>query len=212
MKKYAFLSSLVVALCSLFVMACSNNDNTIEEYPNWKAQNDAFFNATLQQANTNIQNGNTNWRVYRNWSLPDASTGYNISNDDQIVVHALETSASSDKPYSNDSVEVVYRARILPSTSYPTGFVFMQTYRGNYNANTNGSAWIGVTGRFVVNSETGYSVPTGLSTALQQMSVGDRWEIYIPSKLGFSTNEASTIGIPQNSVIIYDVTLLNIRR
>ena len=46
----------------------------------------------------------------------------------------------------------------------------------------------------------------GWVIAMQQMEVGDRWEIYIPSELGYGKYSQS--GIPANSTLVFDVELL----
>ena len=48
----------------------------------------------------------------------------------------------------------------------------------------------------------------GWVIAMQQMRVGDRWEIYIPSELGYG--KFSQPGIPAHSTLIFDVELLSI--
>ena len=48
----------------------------------------------------------------------------------------------------------------------------------------------------------------GWVVAMQQMTVGDRWEIYIPSELGYG--KYSQPDIPANSTLIFDVELLSI--
>lgn len=51
-------------------------------------------------------------------------------------------------------------------------------------------------------------VITGWQIALQHMRVGDRWEIYIPSSLGYGSRTSGPI--PGNSTLIFDVELLGI--
>ena len=48
----------------------------------------------------------------------------------------------------------------------------------------------------------------GWQMALQQMQVGDRWEIYIPYELGYGTRTSGPI--PGFSTLIFDVELLSI--
>ena len=86
----------------------------------------------------------------------------------------------------------------------------MQTYIGGYNSTTNGSVILPVVGSIVANSNTRVALPEGYSTAIQQMVVGDRWEVYVPANLGFASSAIASIGIPEHSTIIYDITLLEI--
>ncbi|MCD8236726.1 MAG: FKBP-type peptidyl-prolyl cis-trans isomerase [Prevotellaceae bacterium] len=48
----------------------------------------------------------------------------------------------------------------------------------------------------------------GWIIALQQMCVGDKWEIYIPSELGYGN--FSQPGIPGGSTLVFEVELLGI--
>ena len=48
----------------------------------------------------------------------------------------------------------------------------------------------------------------GWIIALQQMCVGDKWEVYIPSELGYG--KFSQPGIPGNSTLIFEIELCGI--
>lgn len=48
----------------------------------------------------------------------------------------------------------------------------------------------------------------GWIVAIQHMCVGDKWEIYIPSELGYG--RYSQPGIPANSTLIFEIELLGI--
>lgn len=212
MKKYTLLYSISLLLCLLFTTACKENDNTVDEYPNWVAQNTTHFNQVFTEAKQKSEAGDHTWKVFRKWSLPDESTSYTPANDDHIVAHVLQAGTLTTKPLSSDSVKVSYRARLLPSQNYPRGLVFLQTYTGDYNPSTNAFAILPVTGNIRLSNNSQVSVTDGLSTALQQMRIGDRWEVYIPAKLGYLGSEYNTLGIPQGSMLIFDITLLDIQR
>ena len=48
----------------------------------------------------------------------------------------------------------------------------------------------------------------GWIIALQQMRVGDRWEIYIPAEQGYG--RFSQPGIPSGSTLVFDIELLGV--
>ena len=48
----------------------------------------------------------------------------------------------------------------------------------------------------------------GWIIALQQMCVGDKWEIYIPAEMGYG--KVSQPGIPGGSTLIFEIELLGI--
>ena len=51
-------------------------------------------------------------------------------------------------------------------------------------------------------------VVDGFSTALQHMSVGDKWEVWIPAKLGYGGTPQQ--GIPANTTLVFEIELLEI--
>ena len=53
----------------------------------------------------------------------------------------------------------------------------------------------------------GYTNP-GQAAPLQQMHVGDRWVIYIPSELGYGSRTSGPI--PACSTLIFEIELLNV--
>lgn len=48
----------------------------------------------------------------------------------------------------------------------------------------------------------------GWIVAMQQMCVGDRWEVYIPAEMGYG--KFSQPGIPAGSTLIFEIELLGI--
>ena len=48
----------------------------------------------------------------------------------------------------------------------------------------------------------------GWIIAMQQMCVGDKWEVYIPAEMGYG--KFSQPGIPAYSTLIFEIELLNI--
>lgn len=48
----------------------------------------------------------------------------------------------------------------------------------------------------------------GWIIAMQQMRVGDRWEVYIPAEMGYG--KFSQPGIPGGSTLVFDIELLGI--
>ena len=48
------MCSVALVLCSSFFISCGEEDNEIEEYPNWQQTNEAFFN-NLTDCHTWVQ-------------------------------------------------------------------------------------------------------------------------------------------------------------
>ena len=143
MKRNAF-HILVFLLAVAGLSSCKEDDNTVEEYPDWQAKNEAYFNNLYKEADT-------------------------------ALVH--------------------YQGRLLPSTTFPKGRIFDQSWTTTeFNPSTNAPR------KFAISS-----VVDGFATALQNMKAGDRWLIYIPYQLGYGPKGNN--GIPAYSTLVFDVTL-----
>ena len=168
--------------------SCSEEASEEEEYANWKERNEQFLaslvNDSLKQYN---------WQRIKLFSLDPTTEG---AVSDYIYVKKISYGEGTETPIYTDSVRVVYQGRIIPSKSYPKGFVFDGTVFGDYSVKT---AY--TTRQLVSNTILGYA------TALQNMHKGDYWRVYIPSELGYGTSGYSTI--PGYSVLVFDLTLLD---
>ena len=194
MKKI-FILSLITA--AMLLVACSEENNTAEEFPNWQQKNENYFNALYADVSKGFSSNNS-WKILRKWSLQDDVTA---SASDHIVVHVIENGEGTETPLYTDSVAVIYSGRLLPSTSYPTGYVFDKSYVGEFHPQTAKARGFRISG-----------LTDGFSTALQYMKKGDRWEIYVPANLGYGALGSSSAGIPGHSVLIFDMMLVDIYR
>lgn len=194
MKKILILSLITAAM---LLVACSEENNTAEEFPNWQQKNENYFNALYADVSKGFPSNNS-WKILRKWSLQDDVTA---SASDHIVVHVIENGEGTETPLYTDSVAVIYSGRLLPSTSYPTGFVFDKSYVGEFHPQTAKARGFRISG-----------LTDGFSTALQYMKKGDRWEIYVPANLGYGALGSSSAGIPGHSVLIFDMMLVDIYR
>ena len=93
---------------------------------------------------------------------------------------------NGDKPTANDTVVVHYTGKLIDGTIFDSS-----VERGQ-------PATFGVT-----------QVIPGWVEALQLMSVGAKWRLFIPSNLAYGPNGAGNL-IGPNATLIFDVELLNI--
>lgn len=194
MKKNLILYLASLALMLTAMCSCSESDGGEEEFANWQETNEQYFNSLYSTTRSSISSGSTDWKIITKWSLQD-SIATNAA--DHIVVQVLNEGTGSGCPMYSDSVKVHYEGRLLPSTSYPSGYVFDKSFYDEYNLATMLPAKFAVSG-----------VVDGFATALQNMHIGDRWRVYIPYQLGYGTTASSSSGIPAYSTLIFDVTLV----
>lgn len=188
------------ALLTLAFNACSETDNTTDEFPNWQAANEAYFDSVYNVAKANA----TQWQVLPSLSLaPEAVK----NNTDNVAVQVIETGAGSERAMQNDTVRVILQGRLKASPGYPEGKVFHQTYVGSDDKTTASASKIAVP-----------KTVSGLQTALQQMPVGAKWRIYVPYQLGFGSATGSgtvapsnvAVQVPAYSTLIYTIELVEI--
>lgn len=189
MKKYLYM---LLCLACMGLYSCSETDDTTDEYANWQERNETYFKSIYSKAESNIQDGKTNkWKILKSFSKVDEAIR---QYDDKIVVEVLHEGTGSGCPLYTDSVRVHYEGRLMPTTEHAEGYVFDRSWTGDYNPNTM------VPSKFVVNG-----VVDGFSLALQNMHIGDRWRVYMPSEMAYKSSNQSTI--PAYSTLIFDITL-----
>lgn len=201
MKRRGFYF-LAVALFAVFGLAsCSEEDDTVEEFPNWQARNDAFFNSLTDSVMNllELNPARTDWKRIKSWSKSDSIEG---SNSDYIIVNVIEEGdAASATPLYTDTVTVHYLGRLLQSVSYPYGYVFDQSYYGNYYDDVSKPL------QMAIGNSGGNMLVDGFATALQHMRRGDHWMVYIPYQLGYGSQ--SQTGVPAYSTLIFDLRLVD---
>lgn len=185
--KYILLSVILFPLLGM-VSSCSEDDSTTDEFANWQERN----TATTEQwaANSSLKK----IRVY----TQDEATAGRIS--DYIYVQVLETGDGTESPLYTDTVRVAYRGRLIPTTNYASGYVFDETYLGDFSWHTAGMSTMSIGG-----GSTG--VVSGFATALMNMHKGDRLLVYIPYQLGYNTSSQGSVTAYSN--LIFDIALLD---
>ena len=194
-KKYIPLI-LLALIAPLAMSSCSEEDDIVDEFPNWQATNDAFVDHLTDSVNKLLADNplRTDWKRLKSWSKLNSEAG---TNADYILVKVLESSqeTNASKPLYTDSVAVHYQGRLLPSTSYTEGYVFDQSYYGNFN--------------FELSRPTKMKLSElidGFVTAVLNMQRGDRWLVYIPYQLGYGASSSNS-AVPSYSTLVFDIAL-----
>lgn len=179
MKKY-----LHIALMLLFVLtitSCSKDDeNKVDEV--WKQQNEEAF-----------------LKIAAN---PDYKKQQSNSENGFILYKVLKEGDGIRPILYTDSVRIHYRGCYIKNSSG-------QVVEDLTKVTEEGVAFNnylfedGAPVDFKVSE-----VVDGFTTALQYMQEGDRWEVWIPYKLGYGTQEVK--GIPGYTTLVYDMQVVKI--
>ena len=170
--------------CSLITVSCSEDDSSEDEFANWEERNSAM---TDQWA------ANSSLRKIRVFTQDDTSAG---KNSDYIYVQVLEAGEGIESPLYTDTVRMAYRGRLIPTKNYANGYVFDETYLGDFSWHTAGMATM-----------ASNTLVTGFATALMNMHKGDHWLVYIPYQLGYNTSSLGSVTAYSN--LVFDIALLD---
>ena len=179
--------SFIIFHLSFSLCACSEDDATTDEFANWRERNDA----------TTDQWAASGMKRIRTFTQDDTPTG---KSSDYIYVEVLEAGDGTESPLYTDTVRVAYRGRLIPTTNYANGFVFDETYVGDFSWHTAGVATMAISG-------TKSSLVNGFATALMNMHKGDRWLVHIPYQLGYNATSSGSVTAYSN--LTFDIALLD---
>ena len=173
------------------VVACSEETDVEGEFANWQQRNEAFF-ASLDDS---LRTWPGVWMKFKSFTLDEASEGQPT---DYVYAKVVEVGEGGDSPMYTDSVRVSYQGRLMPTATYPDGYIFDGTVYGSYSSATNATVRQSVA-----------SLIDGYATALLHMHRGDHWRVFIPSDLGYGDSDNDSGTIPGHSVLVFDLTLID---
>ena len=192
MKKNNWLiGSLLMFVFAFSFVACEETKDE-GEYYDWKERNDTYIKSI---ADTAALNADTNWKVLKAWNLPpdgstDLGASFNVQN--YVYVHVKKKGAGTVSPFYTDSVSVSYRGKLI------NGDIFEEPFISNeLKPETAGRTTLYLNKSVV-----------GMTTALQDMHVGDLWEVYIPWNLAYGSSASGSI--PKYSDLIFELYLAEI--
>ena len=187
-----FTLSLLACLC--IFASC---EDTVEpgDYDNWQERNQLYIDSIAALARAE---GST-WKMFPATGLDNT---VDWPNEYYVFCQVLQAGDGTEHPDYTDTVLVNYSGRLIPTKTYPKGFVFDASYSGELEPEFDVPVELPLAG----------TVP-GFYTALQQMVAGktlfsgDIWRVYIPSNLGYGATAKS--GIPAYSTLIFDINLVS---
>ena len=190
--------SFFVLHFSLLLSSCKEAEE-VGEYDNWQARCEAYIDSIARVASSNADG---QWKVIRSFTLAEKDVDGKTAvwdTDDYVYCHVEQKGNGALLPLFTDTVRVNYRGRLMPTHQHPEGYIFDQSFKGDVNPKFN------IPTKFEVGALT-----VGVSSAVQQMYVGDVWRIYVPAALGYGSSDRSSSGIPAYSALIFDMNLVEI--
>lgn len=201
-KRWKEWVSLTCLIALIALTSCKENDDSVEEFANWQETNETFFNNLYSQTTQKIASGDGSWMILRKWSLEESVA---TRPENHIIVHVLEQGNGSGCPLFTDSVRVHYSGKLLPSASFPSGYTFDKSYYGTFDPATSRPSTMRCS-----------SLTDGFATAIMNMHIGDKWEIYVPHQLAYgmagTTNSNGVQEIPGYSTLIFNINLVSYYR
>jgi FKBP-type peptidyl-prolyl cis-trans isomerase FklB len=181
------------------VSSCSEEETEEAEFANWQQKNEAYFNQVVSDS-----------KYQKILTYTKDATNSSVTNADYIYVDVLEEGSGTQTPLYTDSIFYTYRGRLIPSKSYANGFVFDQSFLGDFDWSKSAMLKACVSWN-PVKTSTG-TVNTlfteGFCTALQHMKKGSRWLVYIPYQLGYG--ETGSSSIPGYSTLVFEIAIADI--
>ena len=197
-KSILWLISLLF-VTSLSIVSCSETDGGEDPYANWEERNQRYIDSIATVAEANQGNEIGQWKIIRSYKLPPLSLNETGKVNDYVYCKIL-ANGDGVTPLFTDTVEVNYRGKLIDKT------VFDQSYTGELDPEVAVPSKMVLYGQTSSGSTT--SLITGWQTALMNMKVGDRWDIYIPYELAYGTSgSGSILGY---STLIFDLDLVNV--
>ena len=188
MKSIRILFTLTLSV--LLGLTSCEETTEVGEFDNWQERNAHFVDSISAEARANTYG---DWKVFLAEGL-DASKEW--GDEYYVYCQVIEEGNGMEHPLYTDSVVINYSGRLMPTDTYPDGYLFDSSYRGELNPSFNVPVTLAL-------NET----VKGFYTALQQMADGDIWKVYIPYTLGYGVSGSSAI--PGYSTLVFDINLVS---
>lgn len=182
----------------LFALASCESTDVAGDYDNWNERNVAFIDSIAAVAKAD---SNGKWKVVPAIGLDE---NVDFGNEYYVYCEVLQAGDGTEHPAYTDSVVVNYSGRLMPTASYPEGFIFDSSYDGKLEPLFDVPVTLSLS-----------STVPGFCAAVQQMVAGttpfsgDIWRVYIPSALGYGATENN--GIPAYSALVFEINLVSFR-
>ena len=192
MKKSILWLVSVLFLLPLAITSCEEDTGLVNPYGDWKNRNQQYIDSIAKVAKENP----SEWKVIHTYKFPEPTDPLAAKVVNDYVYCKVLEEGTGIRPVYTDSVTTNYRGRLIPLLEGSI-VTFDQSYLGELNKD------VAIPRGFKVNE-----VIEGWTIALQEMPEGSRWEVYVPSKLGYGLDGKDKI--PGYSTLCFDVHLVKV--
>ena len=192
MKKSILWLVSVLFLLPLAITSCEEDTGLVNPYGDWKNRNQQYIDSIAKVARENP----SEWKVIHTYQFLEPTDPLAPKEVNDYVYCKVLESGDGISPFYTDSVSANYRGQLIPLLE-GTVVTFDQSYKGELNKD------VAIPRSFALNG-----VIPGWTTALQHMREGDRWQVYIPSELGYGLEGSNSI--PGYSTLCFDVHLVKV--
>ena len=179
-----------------FISSCEETDGVIDPYTDWEERNQHNIDSIASVAKANQGNAVGQWKIIHTYKYPQQGLVMGDVNE-YVYCKVLEVGDGAT-PMFTDTVAANYCGKLIPLYNGSV-VTFDQSYQGELNSDVVTPSIFAVSG-----------VITGWTTALQEMKEGDRWELYVPSDLGYGDYGKNEI--PGFSTLIFDLDLVEVKK
>ena len=179
-----------------FISSCEETDGVIDPYTDWEERNQHYIDSIASVAKANQGNAVGQWKIIHTYKYPQQGLVMGDVNE-YVYCKVLEVGDGAT-PMFTDTVAANYCGKLIPLYNGSV-VTFDQSYQGELNSDVATPSTFPVSG-----------VITGWTTALQEMKEGDRWELYVPSDLGYGDYGKNEI--PGFSTLIFDLDLVEVKK
>ena len=199
MKKSIFWVLGLLFSVSFAVSSCEETEGVVDPYFNWEERNQLYIDSIARVAQANLGDEVGQWKMILSYKqTPPNLNGSDKDVDDYVYCKILEKGTGTVKPLFTDTVEVHYRGKLIPLYD-GSEFVFDKSFQGNLNSDVAIPIIVDINGNWI----------EGWKTVLQQMVIGDHWEVYIPQEQAYGAYGKGDV--PGYSTLIFEMKLEKIK-
>ena len=194
MKKSIFWMLGLLFSVSFAVSSCEETEGVVDPYFNWEERNLLYIDSIARVAQANPDQ----WKIIHTYKFNPPVNDLNLDVNDYVYCKVLENGMGTMRPLFTDTAEVHYRGKLIPLYD-GSEFVFDKSFQGNLNSDVAIPIIVDINGNWI----------EGWKTVLQQMVIGDHWEVYIPQEQAYGAYGKGDV--PGYSTLIFEMKLEKIK-